>query len=123
MGRTIGIDLGTTNSVVAIYEADRAETISNPEGSKLTPSVVFYSPDGKIVGDLAKRQLLTNPGLGVRSVKRLIGHRYSEVEDRIEDFPFEVVRGPEDRAEIKLGDGQVLPPEQVSADVLARIKA
>jgi molecular chaperone DnaK len=122
MARTIGIDLGTTNSVVAFVENGRPETIPNPEGSKLTPSVVLYTATETVVGELAKRQLVTNPGDGVRSIKRLMGKRFSEVGSFVEDFPYTVVEGDDDRAEVALGRGAVIAPEAVSADVLARLR-
>jgi len=122
MARTIGIDLGTTNSVVAFVENGRPETIPNPEGSKLTPSVVIYTATETVVGELAKRQLVTNPGDGVRSIKRLMGKRFSEVSGIVEDFPYKVVEGDDDRAEVELGRGAVIAPEAVSADVLARLR-
>lgn len=122
MARTIGIDLGTTNSVVAFVENGRPETIPNPEGSKLTPSVVLYTATETVVGELAKRQLVTSPGDGVRSIKRLMGKRFSEVSGIVEDFPYTVVEGDDDRAEVALGRGAVVAPEAVSADVLARLR-
>ncbi len=122
MARTIGIDLGTTNSVVAFVENGRPETIPNAEGSKLTPSVVLYSPTEVVVGELAKRQLITSPGDGVRSIKRLMGMRYSEVKDFLDEFPYKVVEADDDRAEVELGRGTVVAPEAVSSDVLARLK-
>lgn len=121
MARSIGIDLGTTNSVVAIVLNDRVETIPNPEGSKTTPSVVLFGSE-ILVGELAKRQSVTNPGLVIRSAKRLMGRRFSEVADHLEDFPYEVVEGQDGRAEIKLTDGRVIPPELVAAQVLQKMR-
>lgn len=122
MGRTIGIDLGTTNSVVACVEQGRAETILNPEGEKTTPSMVLFGKEEILVGELAKRQAITNSSLVVRSAKRLMGKRFEEVAEYAEDFPFEVVEGNEGRAEIRLGDDRVVPPELVSAEVLRKMR-
>ncbi len=123
MGRTIGIDLGTTNSVVAFLEHDRAEVIPNPEGSKTTPSVVFFKEDGEvIVGELAKRQIVSHSRHIIRSVKRLMGQRYSQLKDNLDKFPFEIVLGEDDRILIDVGSRQV-SPEEVSAEVLKKMKA
>ena len=121
MPRTIGIDLGTTNSVVAYVVQDRVETIPNSEGAMTTPSIVLFGEEEILVGELAKRQYLTKPGFVIRSAKRLMGKRFSEVEDFIEDFPFEVVAGEEGRAEIRLEDGRVIPPELAAAQVLKKM--
>jgi len=120
MARSVGIDLGTTNSVVAYVVGDRVETIPNSEGSKLTPSVVLFGEE-IVVGELAKRQAITNPGIVVRSAKRLMGRRFSEVSGELEDFPYEVVKAGEDRAEIQLSDGRIVPPELAAAQVLQKM--
>ncbi len=122
MGRLIGIDLGTTNSVVAFVNNGRAETIANSEGAKTTPSVVCFGDGEQLVGELAKRQAVTKAGLVVRSAKRLMGRRFSEIKDQLEDFPYEVVEGNDDRAEIRLADGRVIPPELVAAQVLKKMR-
>ena len=122
MGRIIGIDLGTTNSVVAYVNAGRVETIPNSEGGKTTPSIVYFGDGENVVGELAKRQTVTKAGLVVRSAKRLMGRRYSEVKEMAEDFPYEIVEGNDDRAEIRLADGRVVPPELVAAHVLMKIR-
>jgi molecular chaperone DnaK len=123
MSKAIGIDLGTTNSVVAIIEGGRVETLPNREGSKLTPSVVFYkSADEIIVGELAKRQFITNPQQCVRSVKRIIGKRFSEMGEEIEDLPYTVVELDDGMAGIQLKDGVRIRPEEVSADILETMR-
>lgn len=121
MPRTIGIDLGTTNSVVAYVTGDRVETIPNTEGSKTTPSVVLFGKDEVIVGELAKRQAITQTGLVIRSVKRIIGKRFQEIEDIIDDLPFQTVEGEEGRTEIRLSDGRIVPPELASSQILKKM--
>ncbi len=121
MSPQIGIDLGTTNSVVAYVEGNRSETIPNSEGQKTTPSVVLLREEELVVGELAKRQLVAQPYSTVRSVKRLMGQRFSEVRSRIDDFPFRVVEGPEDKALIEL-EGLMVTPEEVSAAVLTKMR-
>src|SRR5438876_9958208 len=99
MGKIIGIDLGTTNSVVAIMEGREPKVIVNEEGSRLTPSVVAWDDKGEIlVGTIAKRQAVTNPENTVYSAKRFIGRRYEEVMKEAERVPFKLVKG-------KNGDG------------------
>ncbi len=117
MARSIGIDLGTTNSVVAHIIGESVETIPNSQGSRTTPSVVLFGEE-IIVGEVAKRQATTQPDLVVSSAKRLMGRRFEEVADELEDFPFNVIEGEEGRAEIKLGDGRIIHPELVAAQVL-----
>lgn len=121
MGRTIGIDLGTTNSVVAYVVGDRVETIPNSEGNKTTPSVVLFGENDILVGELAKRQSITQAGQVIRSAKRIIGRRYSEIAEFAEDFPFEAIEKEDERAEIRLGDGRIIPPELVAAQVLKKM--
>ncbi len=122
MGKVIGIDLGTTNSVVAVMEGDDPEVIENAEGSRTTPSVVAYKDDGeRLVGAPAKRQAITNPENTVSSIKRFMGRFYDEVEDEIEEVPYEVVRGENDTARVKIGDRKYTPQE-ISAVVLQKLK-
>ena len=121
MGRVVGIDLGTTNSVVACVIQDRVETIPNAEGFKTTPSMVLFGRNEIIVGELAKRQVVTSHDQVVRSAKRIMGRRFSELADMVEDFPFHLVEGEGDRAEIQLGDGRVIPPELVGSQVLNKL--
>ncbi|MBI1291280.1 molecular chaperone DnaK [bacterium] len=121
MGRVVGIDLGTTNSVVASVIGDRVETMPNAEGFKTTPSMVLFGADEIVVGELAKRQVVSSYDQVIRSAKRIMGRRYSEIADCLEDFPYQVVEGEGDRAEIKLGDGRVIPPELVGSQVLLKM--
>ena len=123
MDRIIGIDLGTTNSVVAYYEQGLPVVIQNSEGAKTTPSVVlFKGADDILVGEMAKRQALTNPGLTIRSVKRFMGARFSELGQKTQGIGFKLVEGPDDSVLIDLGWQQVTP-EQVSAEILKKMKA
>ncbi len=117
----IGIDLGTTNSVVAIVEQSQPEVITNPEGGRTTPSVVSFKDGEKLVGLQAKRQQLINPQKTVYSVKRFMGRRYSEVTTEIKEVPFDVVKGPHEDARIKVGDTVYSPPE-ISALVIQYLK-
>lgn len=117
----IGIDLGTTNSVVAIVEQSEPEVITNPEGERTTPSVISFKDGEILVGLRAKRQQLTNPQKTVYSVKRFMGRRYDEVTNEIEEVPFEVIKGPHDDARIKVGNDVYSPPE-ISAKVLQYLK-
>lgn len=121
MSHAIGIDLGTTNSVVAYVEGSRADTIPNSEGHPTTPSVVLLREEDLIVGELAKRQIVTHPHNTVRSVKRLMGQRYSEVKGRLGDYFFQVVEGPDDKALIQLG-GMLVTPEEISAAILTKMR-
>jgi len=122
MGKVIGIDLGTTNSVVAVMEGDDPDVIENAEGSRTTPSVVAYKDDGeRLVGAPAKRQAITNPERTVSSIKRFMGRFYNEVEDEIEEVPYEVVRGDNDTARVKIDDREYTPQE-ISAVVLQKLK-
>src|SRR6202008_4924600 len=94
MGKIIGIDLGTTNSVVAVMEGKEPKVIVNEEGSRLTPSVVAYDEKGEVlVGQIAKRQAVTNPTNTVYSAKRFIGRRHDEVSEEIRRVPYKVVKG------------------------------
>ena len=94
MGKIIGIDLGTTNSVVAVMEGREPKVITNEEGSRLTPSVVAFTKDGeRLVGQVAKRQAITNPENTVYSIKRFMGRRFEEVGEETKLVPYKVVRG------------------------------
>ena len=125
MGRTIGIDLGTTNSVMAVIDAGEPEVIPNAEGERTTPSIVAISSSGeRLVGRLAKRQAVTNPKNTIFSVKRFIGRRFDdpEVQRDIELVPYEVRQASNGGVEIKMGDRWYTPPE-ISAMILQKLKA
>lgn len=97
MAKAVGIDLGTTNSVVAVMEGGKPTVIVNSEGSRLTPSVVGFTNTGeRLVGQLAKRQAVLNPENTIYSAKRFIGRRFSEVRDELKNVPYKVVAGPND---------------------------
>ncbi len=120
--KIIGIDLGTTNSVVAVMEGNEVKVIPNQEGNRLTPSVVAYTDKGDVlVGDPAKRQAVTNPQKTVFSIKRFMGRRYDEVQEEIKLVPYEVARGPNDLAVVRAGGKTYTPPE-ISALVLRKLK-
>ncbi|WP_242356364.1 MULTISPECIES: molecular chaperone DnaK [Anaeromyxobacter] len=122
MAKIIGIDLGTTNSVVAVMEGKDAVVITNEEGSRLTPSVVAYTKEGeRLVGQVAKRQAITNPEKTVYSIKRFMGRRFSEVQDEMKRVPYHVVEGPNGDARIQVDAKQYSPPE-ISAQVLLKLK-
>jgi molecular chaperone DnaK len=123
MSRIIGIDLGTTNSVVAVMEAGKPVVIANQEGSRTTPSVVAFGKNGeRPVGQVAKRQAITNPDKTVFSIKRFMGRRYEEVTQEIKMFPFHVVRGENDTARVDV-DGKHYSPPEISAMILQKLKA
>ncbi len=95
MAKIIGIDLGTTNSVVAVMEGGEPKVIINEEGARLTPSVVAFTKDGEIlVGQVAKRQAITNPERTIYSIKRFMGRKYDEVDEEMKMVPYPVVRAP-----------------------------
>ena len=105
MGRAVGIDLGTTNSVVAILEGNDPAVIANAEGQRTTPSVVAFTKSGeRLVGQAAKRQAVTNPTNTVYSVKRFMGRKYDEVAHEINLVPYEVTKASNGDAHIKIGD-------------------
>jgi molecular chaperone DnaK len=120
--KIIGIDLGTTNSVVAVMEGKEAKVIPNAEGNRLTPSVVAFTDKGEVlVGEPARRQAVTNPTRTVYSIKRFMGRRHSEVASEEKMVPYEVVGGPEDYVKVKVGDKEYTPPE-ISAKILRKLK-
>jgi len=122
VSKTIGIDLGTTNSVVAIMEGREPKVITNEEGSRLTPSVVGFVKDGeRLVGQVAKRQAITNPERTVYSIKRFMGRRFEEVTEEVKLVPYKVVRGPNSDARVEIDGKQYSPPE-ISAQVLLKLK-
>lgn len=120
--KIIGIDLGTTNSVVAVMEGKEAKVIPNAEGNRLTPSVVAFTDKGDtLVGEPARRQAVTNPKRTVFSIKRFMGRRHNEVASEEKMVPYEVVGGPQDYVKVKAGDKEFTPPE-VSALTLRKLK-
>ncbi|MEM6654801.1 MAG: molecular chaperone DnaK, partial [Planctomycetota bacterium] len=120
--KIIGIDLGTTNSVVSVMEGKEAKVIPNPEGNRLTPSVVAFTDKGEVlVGEPARRQAVTNPAKTVYSIKRFMGRRHNEVASEEKMVPYEIVGGAEDYVKVKVGDKEMTPPE-ISAKVLQKLK-
>ncbi|NIL97433.1 MAG: molecular chaperone DnaK [Planctomycetales bacterium] len=120
--KIIGIDLGTTNSVVSVMEGKDAKVIANPEGNRLTPSVVAFTDKGEtLVGELARRQAVTNPSRTIYSIKRFMGRRHSEVQTEEKMVPYEITGGPSDFVKVKVGDKEHTPPE-ISALVLRKLK-
>jgi molecular chaperone DnaK len=123
MGKIIGIDLGTTNSVVSIMEGDKAEVIVNDEGSRTTPSVVAFTKDGeRLVGVVARRQAITNPENTIFSAKRLIGLKFDEAQKEVERLPYEVVPASNGDCRIRVQGKDFSPPE-ISAMVLQKLKS
>jgi molecular chaperone DnaK len=121
MAKAVGIDLGTTNSVVAVIEGGKPTVVINSEGSRLTPSVVGYTQAGeRLVGQLAKRQAVLNPENTIYSAKRFIGRRFSEVQSEIKNVPYRVVAGPNDAVRFQIL-GKEVSPEEVSALILRRL--
>ncbi|MBI2185945.1 MAG: molecular chaperone DnaK [Acidobacteria bacterium] len=122
MSKIIGIDLGTTNSVVAVMEGGEPTVITNPEGSRLTPSVVAFTKTGeRLVGQIAKRQAVTNPENTIFSIKRFMGRRHDEVTEEMKMVPYRVVSAPNGDVRVKIGDQEYAPP-QISAMVLQKLK-
>ncbi|MCX7675503.1 MAG: molecular chaperone DnaK, partial [Bdellovibrionaceae bacterium] len=122
MGKIIGIDLGTTNSVVAIMEGGEPKVLVNEEGARTTPSVVAFTKDGeRLVGQIAKRQAVTNPENTIYSAKRFIGRRFSEVQEEIKLVPYKVVEKGNDCA-FQVQGGKLVSPEEIGAAVLAKLK-
>ncbi len=122
MAKVIGIDLGTTNSVVAVVEGGDPTVIANQEGSRLTPSVVAYTKEGEtLVGQVAKRQAITNPENTVSSIKRFMGRRYDEVLQEIKLVPYKVIKAQNGDARVEIR-GKVYSPPEISALVLRKLK-
>ena len=122
MSKIIGIDLGTTNSVVAVMEGGEPKVITNPEGSRLTPSVVAMGKNGeRFVGQVAKRQAVTNPENTIFSIKRFMGRKSSEVGEEMKLVPYKVGSGPNGDAQVKMGDKSYNPPE-ISAMILQKMR-
>ena len=122
MGKVIGIDLGTTNSVVAVMEGGSPLVVPNQEGSRLTPSVVAFTKDGEVlVGQVAKRQSITNPENTIFSIKRFMGRRYEEVQQEVKLVPYQVVKASNGDVRIEIRGKQYSPPE-ISAMILRKLK-
>src|SRR5436853_6751851 len=122
MSKIIGIDLGTTNSVVAVMEGGEPVVITNPEGGRLTPSVVAFAKTGeRLVGQVAKRQAVTNPENTIFSIKRFMGRKYDEVNEEMKMVPYEVVRPSNGDARITANGKEYSPPE-ISAMILQKLK-
>ncbi len=123
MAKTIGIDLGTTNSAVAVLTGGEPEVLPNAEGGRTTPSVVGFSKTGeRLVGTVAKRQAVTNPENTIFSVKRFMGRKYAEVDEEMTIVPYEVVRGQNGDARIRVDDKE-FSPQEISAMILQKLKA
>src|SRR6187401_1905161 len=123
MAKTIGIDLGTTNSCMAVLEGGESTVIPNAEGGRTTPSVVAFTKDGhRLVGSPAKRQQVTNPQNTVFSIKRFMGRKFGEVSEEMKIVPYEVVQGPNGDVRVKAADKDYAPPE-ISAMILQKLKA
>jgi len=122
MGKIIGIDLGTTNSCVAVMEAGQPTVIANQEGTRTTPSVVGFTKSGeRLVGQVAKRQAITNPENTVFSIKRFMGRRYDEVSEEMKMVPYKVARGDNGDARVDISGKKYSPPE-ISAMILTKLK-
>src|SRR6185436_9050501 len=122
MAKIIGIDLGTTNSCVAVMEGDQPKVLINSAGSRITPSVVAFTEKGeRLIGQVAKHQQVTNPKNTVFSIKRFVGRRHKEVATEEKMVPYEVVGGPDDYVKVKIGDKEYTPPE-ISAMILRKLK-
>jgi molecular chaperone DnaK len=122
-GKIIGIDLGTTNSVVSVMEGGQPTVIANEEGGRTTPSVVAFTDEGeRLVGAIAKRQAVTNPTRTIYSIKRFMGRRLSEVPEETSLVPYNVVEGKDGTVTVKIDDASYAPPE-ISAMILAKLKA
>ncbi len=120
--KVIGIDLGTTNSVVAVMEGGEAKVITNLEGNRITPSVVAFTEKGEVlVGEPAKRQAVTNPHNTIYSIKRFMGRRHSEVASEEKIVPYQITGGSDDYVKVKIDDKELTPPE-ISAKILQKLK-
>ena len=121
MGKIIGIDLGTTNSCVAVLEGGEPKVIANEEGARTTPSIVAFSKSGeRLVGQVAKRQAITNPENTIFSIKRFMGRRYNEVNDEMKMVPYKVVQQGDHVA--VLAHGKEYTPPEISAMILQKLK-
>ncbi|HLQ37229.1 MAG TPA: Hsp70 family protein, partial [Planctomycetota bacterium] len=122
MSKIVGIDLGTTNSVVSVMEGGEPKVIANMEGGRTTPSVVAFTQSGeRLVGAPAKRQAITNPANTIYSIKRFMGRRHREVADEEKMVPYKVVGGPDELVKVEIAGKQYTPPE-ISAQILRSLK-
>ena len=122
MGKIIGIDLGTTNSCVAVFEGNEPQVIANSEGKRTTPSVVAFVDGGeRKVGDPAKRQAITNPTRTIYSIKRFMGETFDQVQQEIKRVPYEVVKGENNTPRVKIDD-RLYTPQEISAMILQKMK-
>lgn len=123
MSKVLGIDLGTSNSCMCVYENGQVTVIPNAEGDHTTPSVVSFEKDGsRVVGKIAKRQAIMNPLTVIHSVKRLIGKKYSQVQDLKKVLAYKIVEGKNGFANVEI-NGKSYTPEEISSMVLAKLKA
>ncbi|HZQ65795.1 MAG TPA: molecular chaperone DnaK [Gaiellaceae bacterium] len=123
MAKVLGIDLGTTNSCMAVIEGGEPTVIPNAEGGRTTPSVVAFTKDGqRLVGAPAKRQQVTNPQNTIFSIKRFMGRKFDEVDEEMTIVPYEVVKGPNEDVRVEAGDKEYAPPE-ISAMILQKLRA
>ena len=127
MGKILGIDLGTTNSCMAVMDGGEPTVLENSEGKRTTPSVVAFGKGGeRLVGDAAKRQAVTNPSNTVFSAKRFIGRKHAEVGEESKRMPYKVVKGKNDDAAIEVeidGKQEIFSPQEISAMILSKLKA
>jgi len=122
MGKIIGIDLGTTNSCVAVMEGSEPVVIANAEGQRTTPSIVGFTGKGeRVVGQIAKNQMITNPKKTIYSIKRFMGRKFDEVTEEMKLLPYDVVQGPNGDARVNM-DGKQFSPPEISAAVLQKMK-
>ncbi len=122
MGKIIGIDLGTTNSCVSVMEGNEPVVIANEEGRRTTPSIVAFLDNGeRKIGDAAKRQAITNPTRTIASIKRFMGHRFTEIANELGHTSYKVVRGDNDTVRVDI-DGRLYTPQEISAMVLQKMK-
>ena len=123
MAKTIGIDLGTTNSCVAVMEGDKVKVIENAEGTRTTPSIIAYKDGEILVGQSAKRQAVTNPNNTLYAIKRLIGRRFDDkvVQKDIGMVPYKIVKADNGDAWVEV-NGKKMAPPQISAEILTKMK-
>src|SRR5438876_9289080 len=122
MGKIIGIDLGTTNSVVAVMEGGQPTVIPNQEGNRTTPSVVAFTKSGeRLVGQVAKRQAITNPENTIFSIKRFMGRKFEEVSEEMKMVPYKVVKAPNGDVRVDV-QGKLHSPPEISAMILQKLK-